>query len=189
MWLGHIFSYIALIDDIYSLMQIYMRCFPDLLVSEGEISDLSWHRIREASIWSINFMGLCVEEPKYECRSEGTSEHACSLIIWGWWSALIYSPGLAKLLAGLWLQQDPVIGGGPGAVYECVVSPHMNVHVPILLRLLERWLYFYHDDILSVKWTGFTTEDCIKSGWNPAAVITICIYISLSYNIATIKQH
>ena len=68
-----------------ALMHICMWCFPDLLVSEGEISYLSyyWHRIREASIWSINLMRLCVEEPKYECASEGTSEHACSLVILG----------------------------------------------------------------------------------------------------------
>ena len=28
-------------------------------------------------------MRLWVEEPKYECTSEGTSEHACSLVILG----------------------------------------------------------------------------------------------------------
>ena len=28
-------------------------------------------------------MRLWVEEPKYECTSEGTSEHACSIVIWG----------------------------------------------------------------------------------------------------------
>ena len=52
-------------------------------MSEMEISDLSyhWHRTREA--WSINLMRLCVEEPKYECISEDTSEHACSLVILG----------------------------------------------------------------------------------------------------------
>ena len=68
-----------------ALMQICMWCFPDLFVSEGEISYLSyyWHRTHEASITDINLMRLCVEEPKYECMSEGASEHACSLVILG----------------------------------------------------------------------------------------------------------
>ena len=128
---------------------------PGSVCQRGGISYLSyyWHRICEASIWSINLMRLCVEEPKYECINEGMNEHACSIAIFGMivWahtqSRVDFSSRRTPAVAGPsdgWLAR--------GCVWVWCLSPYERVcsHITkvagTMIMLLSWWNSKYEMD-------------------------------------------
>ena len=170
-----------------ALTKICMRCFPDLFVSEGEIfisltgTGPVKHQLDETMCWRAQ---VWMHDWRYEwtCMFPGYLRNDClhSYTI-PCWLCFSHDSGCGR--TQWWV-------AGPRLCMSVLSLPIiMNVHVPILLRLQEQRLCFFHGDILNMKWTGCTTETCFKSGWSPALVIAICIYVSLSYNFATMKQH
>ena len=165
-----------------------MRCFPDLFVPGGGGGDILPFLILAPDPWSINLMRLSVEEPKYECMSKGTSEHACSLVILGM-IACTHSQSRVDLVS----RSTPAVAGPSdgrrdrGCVWVWCLSPYVRAcsHITqvagTMIMLLSWWNSKYEMD-------GMYHRNFIKSGWSPAAVITICIFVSLSHNTLLAKK-
>ena len=106
-------------------MKICMRCFPDLFVSEGEIFiSLTGTGPVKHQCGSSNWWDYVLKSPSMNAWLKVRGDMHVPWSSWEWLSALIHNHVLALLLTALRLWQDPVIGGWPGVVYECVVSPH-----------------------------------------------------------------
>ena len=107
----------------------YLCCIEE--VSPYSYDQCKWFDVRLLHLQCINNGNECVALSGWTCIFPG---------IWGGLLAPRHSPGSPIPLTGLWLWQDPVMGGWPWAVFGCVALPMWACTIVMLISSLSGWL-------------------------------------------------